>query len=138
MNAQGHDTGLDGGMFGFTLPMGIAGWIMFILGIAIFAVGIILTIPAISAIGILLVGFSAPSELQVKLHNIRKKMRPSEVAWQSEMGGTELVSFGTEKGFIDRKKICAHGFFPHHLFKIGIYKQILSRCLCRVNRRTPK
>ncbi|MCS5534159.1 MAG: hypothetical protein NZ736_07880 [Candidatus Poseidoniaceae archaeon] len=93
MNAQGHDTELDGGLFGFTLPMGFIGWIVFVVGIIIFAVGIVIKIPMISAIGILLVGFSTPSELQVKLHKLRKEMRPGEVAWQSEMGGTELISF---------------------------------------------
>jgi hypothetical protein len=93
MDEQGQNTELDGGMFGFTLPMGLFGWLMFLLGITIFAVGIFIWLPVISAVGIIIAGFSTPSQLQVKLHNIRKKMRPSEVAWQSGMGGTELVSF---------------------------------------------
>ena len=38
MNAQGNDTELDGGLFGFTLPMGFIGWIVFVVGIIIFAV----------------------------------------------------------------------------------------------------
>jgi hypothetical protein len=112
MNAQGHDTGLDGGMFGFTLPMGLSGWIMFILGIAILAVGIVLNIPTISAIGVLLMGFSAPSQLQVKLHNIRKKMRPSEVAWQKEMGGTELISFWNRESIHRPEKDLRSWVFP--------------------------
>ena len=112
MNAQGHDTELDGGMFGFTLPMGITGWIMFLLGFAIFAVGIVLMIPAISAVGILLVGFSTPSELQVKLHKLRKEMRPGEVAWQSDMGGTELVSFWNRERIHRPEKDLRSWVFP--------------------------
>ena len=112
MDAQGQNTELDGGMFGFTLPMGISGWIMFILGIAIFAVGIVLKIPTISAVGILILGFSTPSQLQVKLHNIRKKMRPNEVAWQSEMGGTELVSFWNRERIHRPEKDLRSWVFP--------------------------
>ena len=112
MDAQEQNVELDGGMFGFTLPMGIFGWILFLIGIAIITVGIIIVMPIISAFGILLVGFSAPSQLQVKLHNIRKKMRPNEVAWQSEMGGTELVSFWNRERIHRPEKDLRSWVFP--------------------------
>ncbi len=90
---------LDGGTFGFTLPMGWA-WIVFILGAILFVAGFALAfsssgemLPGLSAVGALLMGFSAPTKLQRRLQELRSQLRPAEVQWQAEAGGTELQSF---------------------------------------------
>ncbi|MEE3082795.1 MAG: hypothetical protein VX320_01730, partial [Candidatus Thermoplasmatota archaeon] len=90
---------LDGGTFGFTLPMGWA-WIVFILGAILFVAGFALAfsdsgemLPGLSAVGALMMGFSAPTKLQRRLHELRSQLRPAEVEWQAEAGGTELQSF---------------------------------------------
>lgn len=93
MSTQGPSAQLNGSTFGLTVPINLIGWIVFVLGIIVFVIGLMIPMLLIAAIGILMIGFSCPTQLQVKMHNIRKQMRPSEVAWQKEMGGTQLVSF---------------------------------------------
>ncbi|MED5271500.1 MAG: hypothetical protein VX613_01275 [Candidatus Thermoplasmatota archaeon] len=91
---------LDGGGYGGTLPSGWAQWLLFIVGAGILIFGIIMTffgenepLPILISIGVLIMGLSAPSKLQKKLRELRSQLRPSEVNWQKEQGGTELQSF---------------------------------------------
>lgn len=92
---------LDGGMYGGTLPSGWMYWLLFVIGaaLAIFGVYTLLVtnggtpLPILISIGVLIMGFSAPSKLQKKLRELRAQLRPSEVNWQREQGGTELQSF---------------------------------------------
>ena len=84
---------LDGGTFGFTQPMGWVQWLVFVIGALMFIGGFVILLPGISALGALLMGFSCPSKLQRRLHELRSQLRPAEVAWQTAAGGTELESF---------------------------------------------
>ena len=91
--AEGDHSGiLDGGTFGFTLPRGW-GWLPFVLGALMIIGGLVLLVPVVSALGALVMGFSAPSKLQGKLEELRARLRPADVAWRREEGGTELQSF---------------------------------------------
>lgn len=93
---------LDGGMLGLTTPSGWLQWLFFVIGAGISIFGVytllILTdggtpLPILISVGVLIMGFSAPSKLQKKLRELRALLRPSEVNWQKEQGGTELQSF---------------------------------------------
>ena len=84
---------LDGGTFGFTLPLGWVQWLIFIIGALMFIGGFVIFLPGISALGALLMGFSVPTKLQRVLHTLRSQLRPADVAWKADAGGTELESF---------------------------------------------
>ena len=87
-------TELDGGTIGLTTPTGWF-WILFVFGALLGAGGLVVMYPIISAVGVLMMGFSAPTKLQKRLRELRSQLRPAEVAWQSEAGGTEKQSFWT-------------------------------------------
>ncbi|MDP6900150.1 MAG: hypothetical protein QGF94_04885 [Candidatus Thalassarchaeaceae archaeon] len=85
-------TELDGGTIGLTTPIGWF-WIIFVFGALLGIGGLVVMFPIISAVGVLMMGFSAPTKLQKRLRELRSQLRPAEVAWQSEAGGTEKQSF---------------------------------------------
>jgi len=92
---------LDGGTFAFTLPDHWTKWILFVLGGLLFIFGFVMSadpefggpVPAVSAIGCLLMLAACPTELAVKLAKIRAQMRPAAVKMRSDAGGVELESF---------------------------------------------
>ncbi len=91
---------LDGGTFGLTPPSGWLQWLCFVIGalislggIATFAIPDSAPLPGLVSVGALIMGFSAPTKLQKTLRKLRAQLRPAEVNWQKEQGGTELQSF---------------------------------------------
>jgi hypothetical protein len=102
---------LDGGSFGFAKPYEFGQWILAIVGLLLLVVGVVVAIllpdtPVlfIAVIGCLLLAIGLPTTLNAKLHELRSKMRPAEVAHQKEVGGTELVSFWND-ATIDRPRV---------------------------------
>jgi len=73
--------------------LGWVQWLMFIIGALMFIGGFVIFLPGLSALGALLVGFSVPTKLQRVLHTLRSQLRPADVAWKADAGGTELESF---------------------------------------------
>ena len=91
---------LDGGTFGLTSPSGWLQWLCFVIGALISLAGIATLgtpdsdpLPGLVSVGVLIMGFSAPTKLQKTLRKLRTQLRPAEVNWQKEQGGTELQSF---------------------------------------------
>ncbi len=103
MSNQNTIIGLDSGGLGLTLPIGWKQWIFFVFGLILFVGGLVTifidtsnqtnAFPIISALGALIMGFVPPTKLQQKLQDLRLLLRPTEVQWKKEEGGTELHSF---------------------------------------------
>ena len=73
-----NELSLDGGTFKVTLPYHWIGWLLWCIGLLITLFGFLaafddLQILFVSAIGLLLMGFSSPGSLEESLHKVRKK-----------------------------------------------------------------